>query len=91
MTLDAPIRVAANDFTVSGEADRLDFERGFFPDFPEQRLDQGFARFDHAARKCIDAKRGPAGPPHHEHFARAENGSAYRKDRALRKAAVVRQ
>src|SRR5690349_18078852 len=83
MPLDA-IAIALDRLAVSGERHRRDREAGFLLHFPPNRLVQGFAHFNAAARQRAEPRRRGAGPPHDQDTILADNRGTDSQNGALR-------
>src|ERR1700716_1678216 len=72
VALDLVVAVARDHLAMAGEPERLDVERGLLAYLADDRLVQGFARLDAAARQREQTarRRSRAGPA--QHLARAE-------------------
>src|SRR5262249_20160480 len=81
MAFDVSGGVARDRFAEADQRQRRNFKSGLLPDFADDRLLQGLAEFDAAARQRIKSMRWRPRPAHNQHPAVAEYRRAHRQIR----------
>ena len=74
--LELPLAVANDHLAMTGQRDRLDYERGFLAHFANDRIGQDSPGSTTPPGRRVEIQRRFARAPHHEHLAVADDGGA---------------